>query len=547
MKDALRDLCQSVIQQESGLSDGQLLECFLVYREERAFTALVHRHGPMVLSVCRRVLQNVHDAEDAFQATFLVLARKAATIAPPDAVGAWLYGVAHRTAKKAKAMTTRRRLNEQQFRDRYRAAATSEDAWEEWQPLLDEELSRLPPKYQSAIVLCELEGKTKREAAGQLGCPEGTLSSWLVRGRRLLARRLARRGVALSAGSLGAALSANTASGGVRTSLIVSTGKAAVLFAAGQAAATGVISARVAALTEGVLKAMLLSKLGVAMVVLLVVSVLGVGVAFQSYPSQAAEPARVERPQPIRDAAGEPAPQPDPATAVQAQIARVLKAHGGEQRLERLTTFTLRVRETSSVGDCRDYHVFAQLPDRVRLEHGFDGRADGKGKLIVVANGDKRWRKINDGEAAEERWESKEDAKFFGPRALSRLKDPAMKVSLLGERMAGDTGSLLGDRATICLELSRKDGKPLGPLHAFALGRGNEVRLYFDKDSGLLLKEEWNFSDLHCELFYADYKRVDGIAVAQKLAQRTNGEVNYRSEVEFNIVDKLDAKLFRKP
>jgi len=112
-----------------GLTDGQLLECFLVNREEGAFTALVHRHARMVMGLCRRVLQNVHDAEDAFQATFLVLARKAATIAPRDAVGAWLYGVAYRTAKKAKAMTVKRRLKEQQFRETRRAATTPEEAW----------------------------------------------------------------------------------------------------------------------------------------------------------------------------------------------------------------------------------------------------------------------------------------------------------------------------------------------------------------------------------------------------------------------------------
>jgi RNA polymerase sigma factor (sigma-70 family) len=490
----------------------------------------------MVLGVCRRVLQNVHDAEDAFQATFLVLARKAATIVPRDAVGAWLYGVAYRTAKKAKTMTARRRLKEHQFQEKCRAATPPEEA-EQWQPVLDEELSRLPQKYQSAIVLCDLEGKTKKEAAGQLGCPEGTLSSWLVRGRRLLARRLTSRGVALSAGSLAAVLSASSASACVPPSLVVSTGKAAALFAAGQAAA-GVISAKVAALTEGVLKAMLLSKLKTALVVLLVVVALAAGAAFQGYPSQAAGP--------IADATAA-APEP-PATTVESQIAKVLKAHGGEKRLEKLKTFTLRINETSFVGGRRDYRFFVQLPDQLRTEYRFDDSATEKGSLIMVKNGDKKWRKLNDGETTAERGVADERAKFFGPRALLRLKDPAMKVSLLGERMAGDTAALLGDHATICVKLSRKDGKPVLPLHAISGMAGiNEVLLYFDKEKGLLLKEEWDYRDLHCEIFYSDYKLINGIAVAQKVAQRTNGEVNYRSEVEFKIMDRLDAKLFQKP
>jgi RNA polymerase sigma factor (sigma-70 family) len=297
-----------VLRQEmGGPTDGQLLESFLVDREESAFTALVHRHGRMVMGVCRRVLQNVHDAEDAFQATFLVLARKAATIAPRDAVGAWLYGVAYRTAKKAKAMTAKRQLKERQFRESRRFVTTPEDAWEELQPLLDEELSSLPQKYQSAIILCDLEGKTKKEAAGQLRCPEGTLSSWLVRGRRMLAKRLANRGVTLSAGSLAVVLTRNAASAAVRTGLVISTGKAATLVAAGQAAATGVVSTKVAALAEGVLKAMLLARLKIASAVLVVCAIVA-GAALLAHASVAMKPPnanRAEEPRPIAKAAGE--------------------------------------------------------------------------------------------------------------------------------------------------------------------------------------------------------------------------------------------------
>jgi RNA polymerase sigma factor (sigma-70 family) len=306
MNGVLRDLREFVRRQEGGeRTDGQLLERFLTHRDEAAFTALVRRHGGMVLGVCRRVLGNAHDAEDAFQATFFVLARKAADIAPRDAVGAWLYGVAYRTARRAQAMTARRRLKEQQVRETRRTATAPEEDWEEVQPLLDEELSHLPPKYQSVIVLCDLEGKTKKEAAAQLRCPEGTLSSRLTRGRRLLAKRLALRGVTLPAGTLAAVLSQGATP--VHAELVVSTGKAATRFAAGGQAA--VVSATVVALTQGVLKAMLLSKLKFATAVLVSVIVAGVGLlAHPTTAVKAPEVKRVEGPVATAGRTGQPTP-----------------------------------------------------------------------------------------------------------------------------------------------------------------------------------------------------------------------------------------------
>ncbi len=260
----------ALLQDGGGMTDGQLLECFLARREEAAFAALVRRHGPMVLGVCRRVLKNTHDAEDAFQATFLVLVRKAASLLPREAVGNWLYGVAYHTALKARAATVRRRTKEAQVRHMARPEALTEDTCQDWQPLLDQELSRLPDKYREPVVLCDLEGMTRREAARQLGIPEGTLSGWLTTAHRRLAQRLARHGFTVSAGSLAAVLSQSAASAGVPAPLAVSTVKCAALLAAGQAAA-GAISVKVAALTEGVLKAMLMTKLKVTAAFLVVV------------------------------------------------------------------------------------------------------------------------------------------------------------------------------------------------------------------------------------------------------------------------------------
>src|SRR5262249_2233965 len=150
---------------EQEVTDGQLLERFLARREESAFTALVQRHGPMVLGVCRRLLHNEHDAEDAFQATFLVLVRKAASIVPREMVGNWLYGVAYRTAQEAKAEAARRRAREQQVKDMPPRQAAATERLDELRALLDQELSRLPDKYRVPVVLCDLEGRTRKEAA----------------------------------------------------------------------------------------------------------------------------------------------------------------------------------------------------------------------------------------------------------------------------------------------------------------------------------------------------------------------------------------------
>jgi RNA polymerase sigma factor (sigma-70 family) len=220
----------------------------------------------MVLAVCRRVLGNAHDAEDAFQAAFLVLVRKAASIRRREVVGSWLYGVAYRTAQKAKAMNARRRVKERQAaaRPRPRAVAPAAD--------LDKELSALPEKYRVAVVLCELEGRPRREVARLLGIAEGTLSSRLATARKMLAKRLSRHGSMLP----------GVVPGTVPAGLLASTLKAATLAAAGGEAA-GVISASVLALTEGMVKAMFVSKLKVFVAVLIVGGALGLGTGRLTY------------------------------------------------------------------------------------------------------------------------------------------------------------------------------------------------------------------------------------------------------------------------
>jgi RNA polymerase sigma factor (sigma-70 family) len=272
----------------AGLTDGELLELYATRREAAAFEALVRRHGPMVLRVCRRVLRNEADAEDAFQATFLVLVRKAASIRCPNTVSNWLYGVAYNTALKAKAMYHTRQAKEREAGTVPKDEARAE-VWREVQALLDAELSGLPDKYRVPIVLCDLEGKTIKEAARHLGWPQGTVATRLTRGRAQLAKRLTRHGLTLSGGVIAAALSQGEVSAGVPWALIDSTTKAASLIAAaGPAAACRVISTSVAALTERMVRSMSLT--GLKVVVPLVLAVALIGGSTGVYQSRAGSP-----------------------------------------------------------------------------------------------------------------------------------------------------------------------------------------------------------------------------------------------------------------
>jgi RNA polymerase sigma factor (sigma-70 family) len=264
------------LHQWDGTTDGNLLDLYARQKDEAAFEALVRRHGRMVLGVCRRILGNGHDAEDAFQATFLVLVRKAATIRPSGMVGNWLYGVAHRTALEARRSIARRRTKEVEVKLR---TETPENTLAHLRSLLDQELPRLPDKYRAVLVLCDLEGRTRKEAAQQFGLPEGTIASRLNRARILLAKRLTRHGVRLSGGALAVAMAQVAASASAPHSLVLATANSAAAFAAGPAAAAAVVSKSVAALTEGVLKTILLSKLKVIVLLLVVIAAAGFGAA----------------------------------------------------------------------------------------------------------------------------------------------------------------------------------------------------------------------------------------------------------------------------
>jgi RNA polymerase sigma factor (sigma-70 family) len=227
-------------QPAGGISDRELLRRFTAARDEGAFAALVHRHGPMVLATCRRVLHNAHDAEDAFQAAFLTLARKAPAPGWQDSVAAWLHLIAYRLALKVRADAERRTAAEPPPPARPSSDALAEVSGRELCAILDEELSALPHSYRAPLVLCCLEGLSRDEAAQRLGWSQGSVKGRLERGRELLRRRLERRGVALSAGLAGLALA-----GGARAALAPGLRAAAVAAALGRGVGA---SARVAAL-----------------------------------------------------------------------------------------------------------------------------------------------------------------------------------------------------------------------------------------------------------------------------------------------------------
>jgi RNA polymerase sigma factor (sigma-70 family) len=261
------------------LSDGQLLERFIQNHDQEAFAALIERHGPVVWGVCRRLLAEANDAEDAFQATFLVLVRKPGSVKKQSSLGSWLYGVAYRVALRARADAARRRHHERQVRDMVRSEPSLEESWRELRPVLDAELSRLPEKFRAPLVLCYLQNKTNEQAAHELGWPVGSISKRLAQGRDLLRERLSQRGIALSATGLTTLLTHNAATAAAPASLVELTSSVAHAMVATQATSATAASASVAALTEGMMKTMALQKLklaGLALAALLVLTGSGV-------------------------------------------------------------------------------------------------------------------------------------------------------------------------------------------------------------------------------------------------------------------------------
>jgi RNA polymerase sigma factor (sigma-70 family) len=312
----------------AGLTDDQLIERFADRRAEAAeaanaaeaaFAALIHRHGPMVLGACRRLLDDPRDVEDAFQATFLVLARRAGSVRPGGNVGRWLRGVARRVAARARSEAARRRMHEGALPVEPASDPSAEARRADAREALDMEMGRLPEKYRSAIESCYLDGLTIVEAARRLGCPAGTLAARLSRGRDLLRSGLTRRGVAPAVSAALASWAFGPPAARASDSLVHATARAAARYAAGRVALAEAVSPSVVSLVEGVLKTMLLikSKILAGFVATFAV-VLGTGVwarqksgeAPPQQPSEKAPVVLLARAEPAEEQADDKTPYP---------------------------------------------------------------------------------------------------------------------------------------------------------------------------------------------------------------------------------------------
>jgi RNA polymerase sigma factor (sigma-70 family) len=296
-----------------GLTDAELLERFAVREGEAAelaFGALVERHGPMVLRVCRQVLRDGHAAEDAFQAAFLVLARRAHSLHVGGTLAPWLQQVAWRTSSRLRRTAARRRFHERKAAEaRAHAEAAGDHAWDDLGEALHDEIGRLPARFRVPLVLCYLEGLTSEQAARQLGWPAGTVRSRLTRGREELRRRLSLRGIAPSAAALAAALVPGSAWAAVPAGLADETARMATLVAAGRVAA-GTVPAAILVLTEGVLHAMAITKWKMAALALLASCILASGALVSAQQSADSAPTQAE---------------PDRLRAVEAKLDRLLQ------------------------------------------------------------------------------------------------------------------------------------------------------------------------------------------------------------------------------
>ena len=474
-------------QKPADQSDLHLLECFVTKKDEAAFAALMERHGRLVFGVCRSVLDQQQDAEDAFQSTFLVLARMASSIRKGYSLGSWLHGVALRTALKARqAMNTRRR-KERQARTRSPEQPASEAAVRELQAILHEEVSRLADKYRAPFVLCCLEGKSRTEASAELGWKEGTVASRVAQARKLLKSRLLRRGVALPAALTAAALAPVAATAAVPMGLSSIVARGAVVFAEGNVPEA--VSAWAVTLAEGVIQAMFVTKLKmITSVVLVLALVLGSGglLAYSALQSHEGQPALVAQPpKPPGEAPGAaPAPKADVEPDLPPAAGDGLETPLPPGAIVRFGT--TRYRTGTVVGSMK------LSVDGKKLVSG--GRASGGGVFVWDAITGKRilWRPLG-----EEGEISRDGERLFvieslplspapdkaklpagsgkmivgGPSAQPEVKNALMVYQLsTGKRLQQIDGpsrlcgfAVAPDEGTLALEYADRDGEPQIP------------------------------------------------------------------------------------
>jgi RNA polymerase sigma factor (sigma-70 family) len=362
-----------------------LLERFAALRDESAFAELVRRHGGMVLSVARSVLNDAHGAEDVFQATFLVLARKAASVRKRESVGSWLYGVAYRIARNVRLSAARRRRRERAVSGTAAVAAGEEAMTRELRPLFAEELNRLPEKYRAPLVLCYLEGKTNEEAARELRWPPGTIKGRLARAREVLRSRLARRGLALPAIAVALEATSSAATAAVPGPLAEATVKAAGLYVTG---AFGTLSASVLALSETALNEMHAARVRAIVITMTAAVLIGSGIGWaalgSSNPPEASQPGITAREE--SDAEALPADVRALLGSLRLRHASGVYAVAYARAGDRPRIISGSADGTLGIWDARTGQRLHRLRLTEKGDHGFAGIV---GSVAVSDNGDR--------------------------------------------------------------------------------------------------------------------------------------------------------------
>jgi RNA polymerase sigma factor (sigma-70 family) len=508
----VQHLRKTVIRDGFGITDGQLLESFVCQKDETALAALVRRHAPMVWGVCRRLLRSHQDAEDAFQATFLVLVRKAATLPNQEMVGNWLFGVARQTAVRMRAIAVKRNVRERQMAVTPEQAATDQRL-NDLKPFLDEEVSRLPAKYRAVIVCCDMEEKTRKEAAHQLGVPEGTVASRLATARKMLAKRLTQQGIVLSGTALAGVQPQQAASASVPTLLVSSTIKTVTLFAAG----AGSIPAPFAPLVKGVLKTMLFSKLktaGAALFVILGMAALGVGLS--NRPTEAAQKEDGKSANSKADPAKAPsAPKeakPDDLSAKQI-VERMVKAYADCKTYQDSGIVkTLFVEKSGNRTVEKHFTTAFVRSDRFRFEYKEDlGRRQMRYIIWTNAKEVKTWWDIKPG--------------IDKPKSLELALGAAVGVSSyssinISELLMPD---LMGSHRLVLKEPKRAEDGKLDKVECFRVeGKfgGEPITVWIDKKSNLVrrIDEQAKFDNFRTEQT-TTYNPVIGEEITDKMLE----------------------------
>jgi RNA polymerase sigma factor (sigma-70 family) len=440
-------------QSASGVDDSRLLERWVAQRDEAAFEVLLWRHGPMVLSLCRRLLRDPPEVEDAFQATFLMFVRKAGTIRQRESVGSWLYKVAYRVAIRARSIAGRRRQRERPEVDVPVFDLGANAVWRDLRPVLDEEVHRLPERYRSPFVLCCLQGRTNAEAAVELGCPVGTILSRLAWARNRLRRRLQGRGITLGSTGLALLLAGDAARASVPPTLARSTLKAGLGYVAGNLQA-GSVSPGVISLAEGVMRTMFLKKWQTAAVAVLFLGLLSSSGLYHVLSAQEpAEPPRVSKPvavkhAPVRNVARVVSAQEGILVFIGTPVSASEKVPEESLGSATLDSEKIRYRKLREGDVVKEGQILGRLDDR--LAQNDVEIAEAK---VAAAKADVRASETTRTEARQ-RYETKLKLLKTGGNALLISQEEISSAKLTWERFSAETTSK--EQAVVVADLELK-------------------------------------------------------------------------------------------